>query len=278
MKKSLLPLLVLTGLIFFNAKSQDTIPNNGFEQWTSPFDPMYWQSTNDLLPPGTINCYQTSNSVQGDYSIQLKTIDMSGMPVPGVITLGTIDINSSYGGIPFTGKPVALKGFMMHNSSGDEILIGIEFFKNGTQIGGGLLTTSDSIPDFTEFVIPLDFTSNENPDTLNITILTDPYAVGSSVNIDALEFEFETTGTNWSEKIRQEMKCFPNPSTGMLNIDLPEYSDYTLKVLNVTGKVLLDEKYNSKEILLNLDFLNPGMYIIVVESNGQLYKEKVTIL
>jgi len=278
MKKTLLPLLVLVGFLFFNAKAQDTIPNSGFEAWTSPFDAMYWQSTNDLLPPGTINCYQNSNSVEGEYSMQLKTIDLSGMPVPGVITLGTIDINNSYGGIPFTGKPIALKGFMMHNSSGDQILIGIEFLKNGNQIGGGLLTTSDSIPDFTEFVISIDFTSNENPDTLNITILTDPYSIGSSVNIDALEFEFETTGMNLSDNMKQEMKCFPNPSTGILNIDMPGYSDYTLKVLNITGKVMLDEKYNSEKILLNLDLLNPGMYILIVESKGQLYKEKVTIL
>jgi len=78
--------------------------------------------------------------------------------------------------------------------------------------------------------------------------------------------------------MKQEMKCFPNPSTGILNIDMPGYSDYTLKVLNITGKVMLDEKYNSEKILLNLDLLNPGMYILIVESKGQLYKEKVTIL
>ena len=239
--------------------------------------PIHWQSTNNLLPPGTINCYQTTNSYKGKYSIQLKTIDLSGIPVPGVITLGIIDINTSYGGIPFTAKPVALKGFMMHNSSGDQILIGIEFFKNGVQIGGGLLTTSDSIPEFTEFVIPIDFTSNDNPDTLNITILTDPYAIGSSVNIDALEFELETTGTNMSEDLVQDMNCFPNPSSGILNIEFP-VSDFTLKVINLTGEVLLDKKCYSNDIVLNLEFLKPGMYIVFAESNGQLYKKKITIL
>ena len=161
----------------------------------------------------------------------------------------------------------------MHNSFGDEILIGIEFFTNGVQIGGGLLTTSDSIPEFAEFVIPIEFYSNENPDTLNITILTDPYAIGSSLNIDALEFEFETTGTDLSEDLGQDMNCFPNPSTGILNIEFPA-SDFTLKVLNLTGEVLVDKKCYSNEIALNLEFLKPGSILFLQKAMVNYTRKK----
>ncbi|MCD4683211.1 MAG: T9SS type A sorting domain-containing protein [Bacteroidales bacterium] len=267
----------LISFAFLHSYGQDTIPNHGFEQWITPINPTHWESTNIMLPPGTINCYQTTNSFEGEYALQLKTIDLSGTPVPGVVTLGTIDYYISYGGVPFSERPVALKGYLRHPSSGDEILIGIEFFKNGNMIGGGLFTTSDSIPEFTEFIVPLDYTSNEYPDTLNITILTDPYVMGSSLLVDALEFEFETTGVSFLNENNQEIRCFPNPSNGIVNIEFPEYSDYTIKVLNLNGEVLIKKEIHSDICPLNLEALNPGMYIIRTDGNNIIYSDKVII-
>jgi len=277
MNKITLISLTLLSIIILNSNAQDTIPNNGFEQWLTPFTPNNWENTNVLLPPGTINCYQTTNSYDGEYALQLKTFDLSGTPVPGVVTLGTIDFYSSYGGVQFSERPVALKGFLQHPSSGDEILIGIEFFKNGNNIGGALFTTNDSIPEFTEFTIPIDFVTNEYPDTLNITILTDPYVMGSSVLIDALEFEFETTSVNSIEESNSDLRCFPNPSKGFVNIKFPQRDNYTVKVLNLNGEVLFSKELSSIDCSLNLLGLQLGMYLITAESNNHVFSDKIMI-
>jgi len=124
-------LILFASLIFsFHiTNGQDTIPNRNFETWYNPTTPAHWESTNLLLPPGNINCNQTTNSYSGEFALQLKTIDLNSIPVPGVATLGTIEMGNTSGGINFTSRPVALHGFFRHPTSGDEIMIAIEFFK-----------------------------------------------------------------------------------------------------------------------------------------------------
>ncbi len=120
------------------AYGQDTIPNGNFENWITVYNPESWETTNLLLPPGVNNCTRSTSSYTGTYALYMESIDLDGMVVPGVATLGTLEIYNTKGGIPFTSKPVALTGFYQHPSSGDEILIGVEFFKDGAEIGGGL--------------------------------------------------------------------------------------------------------------------------------------------
>jgi hypothetical protein len=161
--------ILFSGNIF----AQDTLPNPDFEQWITNTIPNSWSSTNTLLPPGNIVCFRTTNSQTGNYAVQLKTIDLDGMAVPGVLTLGYVGMGFTAGGIAFTQKPLSLKGYIRHPSYGDEVMIIAEFYKNGNQIGSGFWSTTDSIGDYTEFVAPIVFQSMDTPDTLNITIITD---------------------------------------------------------------------------------------------------------
>ena len=196
MKLSRLAFLIILIIPFQFLYSQDTIQNGGFETWYTPNYVQHWQTTNNVLPPGFVNCTQTSNSHTGNFAMQMKTIDMDGYLIPGVLTLGTVGIGFTSGGVPFTGKPVALHLFIRHPSAGDEIFLATEFFLEGEVIGGGSWSTTDSIAEYTEIVIPINYTSNFNPDTMNITLLTDAFTEGSMIQVDDVSVEYPITATS----------------------------------------------------------------------------------
>ena len=64
-----------------------------------------------------------------------------------------------------------------------------------------------------------------------------------------------------------QIKFFPNPSEGQLNLIFPEYSDYLVGVYDLKGKLILDFKIdNSKQYLLDITSLEKGPYLINIKS------------
>lgn len=271
-------LLITISVVFISICSygQDTIPNQNFENWVTSYHPKNWETTNLMLPAGITNCSRSTNSYSGDYALFLKTIDLDGMLVPGVATVGTLELFNTTGGIPFTSKPEALKGFYQHPSSGDEILIGVEFFKDGSAIGGGLWTTTDSVSNYTEFYIPITFYSNQTPDTLNITIVTDQFKTGSSVLIDGLEMEFQTTQIN--ETIKENtITCYPNPSTGIITFNLGTQNDSNIQIYSLDGKLVKEVNTKSKSTNIDLLHCQPGIYSAIVRQGSEIMLEKIIL-
>jgi hypothetical protein len=260
-------LIVSIFAIFFstNAITQDSIPNNSFENWYSSTIPSDWQTTNIFLPPETTTCTQDSNAYNGNLAIHLKTIKLDDFLIPGVATLGNVEINSVSGGIPYTDKPNSIIGFVKHPGQGDSVFVAIQFFKNGQIIGGGIWGTSDSIPSYTSFSAPIQFYSNENPDTMNIIILTDPNKQGSTLIVDDLHLEIQT-GMKTNKKI-EKLHIYPNPATNELNIDLETTTYYNYSIYNISGTKLQEENNIHGRRKANISILNPGTYIIVVMEN-----------
>lgn len=259
--------ILFSGNIF----AQDTLPNPDYEQWITNTLPKNWSSTNSLLPPGNIVCFQTTNSHTGNYAVQLKTIDLDGMAVPGVLTLGYVGMGFTAGGIAFTQKPVSLKGYIRHPSYGDEVMVIAEFYKNGNPIGSGFWSTTDSIGDYTEFVAPIAFQSTESPDTLNITIITDQNQVGSSLQIDALEFEYTTTSVK--EKNSPSATLYPNPCTDRLFLSTLETDPEDILIYDLSGqKIHLDSSIRSG--VIDVTALPTGIYIAELHFQDAVLRKK----
>lgn len=271
MKKLSIILSAIFLLSIFTSNAQDSIPNADFETWTTGTSPQSWQTVNSLLPPGFFACYQTANSYSADYALQLKTIDVDGLVVPGVVTLGEVGMGYTAGGIGFTAKPQSLKGFIRHPSAGDEVMVVAQFFKNGNEIGSAFWSTTDSVGDFTEFVAPVYFQTNENPDTLNITILSDPTTIGSSLVIDMLAFEFPTVAVH--EPSEQKIAIYPNPCSTKLFMDLPGNMPVEVRIFDMQGKQVFHTKQQERTI--GTASLPRGMYTVLVQSKDEMFREKL---
>lgn len=84
----------------------------------------------------------------------------------------------------------------------------------------------------------------------------------------------EDTSTNSIiRQINQGFKAYPNPSSGIFNVTLPAVSsNSTLQVLDLTGRVVHTQQvFNQQEVQLDLSGYYPGMYILNLSGNKQIY-------
>ena len=272
---STLIISILSIFLSVTVIAQDSIPNYNFENWYTSETPHNWETTNIFLPPGLATCTRDTIAYNGNYAMKLKTIKVDDFLIPGVATLGHVEIYSVSGGIPFTKRPNSLSGFVRHPGQGDSVFIAIQFFKNGQTIGGGTWGTTDSIPSFTSFSAPIEFSSNENPDTMNIVFLTDPNKQGSTMIIDDLQLEIQT-GTATFKEIKK-LHIYPNPTINHLIIDPQSTTTYDYAIYNISGRKLQEENNIRGRKKANLSILNPGTYIIVVKGEDRVLGRELFI-
>jgi hypothetical protein len=73
----------------------------------------------------------------------------------------------------------------------------------------------------------------------------------------------------------QDIQIFPNPTSGILNIVIPENKmNNKIMLFDLTGKMLKNEEISTSTI--NINELHPGIYLLrVVTGNGNIYNAKV---
>jgi hypothetical protein len=73
-----------------------------------------------------------------------------------------------------------------------------------------------------------------------------------------------------------QLRIYPNPTTGLLDIDFPGMDDLTeIKVYDVVGQLKMDVK-NVRQIDIS-DF-SAGVYILVIKNNKESWMNKITKL
>jgi len=272
MKKIALLTTFAFALVSFNLMAQDTIPNPNFENWLSNTNPESWNTVNDLLPFGNACCFQSTDSYEGDYALFMKTIDMEGLLVPAVTSLGTVGMGYTEGGIPFKSRPESLTGYYKHPSAGDVVMLSAEFFRNGETIGHAYWATSDSVAEYTLLNIPVTFISAEEPDTLNITILTDQNILGSTLTLDGFMFNYPPV---LQEEINSvNVNVYPNPTKDFLQIEYGKIVD-KLQISNLNGHVILEKHGIQKLERINIQALPKGTYIMRLQCGTSVYHKKI---
>ncbi|NTV83852.1 MAG: T9SS type A sorting domain-containing protein [Bacteroidales bacterium] len=72
------------------------------------------------------------------------------------------------------------------------------------------------------------------------------------------------------------LKIIPNPASDYFRLDLNENITGNIKVLDLTGRVVLSEKINSTD-LVSLEEIPEGIYIVVFMSDQELFTGKLTV-
>lgn len=193
------------------AHAQTQLPNVGFEQWTGN-KPTGWDASNFVAGIFNIQTVfkDTAAPAEGLSNALLQTklfnLVVVTPTIPGIVTLGTIVVNTTTftgtveGGIPFTGRPLSLKGYINAQPvAGDSGMIAIGFSKwDGTKrdtIGEGIAWYATPHNEWVAFDVPITFTSAQNPDSLNIIVScsavgNEVFLAGSQMRIDSLAFNY----------------------------------------------------------------------------------------
>ncbi len=276
-------IILIAGSINLNAQD---IPNGDFENWTTG-KPTGWDASNISALSVVTVTQETSNAYSNTSACKIESVsNMFAGTIPGFITLGVFDMGtqSIEGGIAFTYRPTSMKGYYKYQpASGDQAFFGVGISKwNGTSrdtIGQGYINVSSAANTWTPFEVPIDWTSEENPDSLNIIIsssdiISGNYSVGSILWIDDISFDYTPLNVSKIEKSSNTLKNYPNPFNYETNISFISNGNqkYNLTVYNTIGKAVYTTVISSKSGVnnykLNASNLPAGLYIYNLSGNN----------
>lgn len=115
----------------------------------------------------------------------------------------------------------------------------------------------------------IDQTNALSPTTM-ATNGTTYYAVNKindcASNAFAVTVTFPLTNSTF-DNIINSVKIYPNPTTGLVTVNIANLMDAKLQVLDITGKVLINQSLINKATTIDLKYLTSGMYLFKVSSN-----------
>lgn len=80
-------------------------------------------------------------------------------------------------------------------------------------------------------------------------------------------------------EIQFEYKIYPNPSNNELSIESPD-SILEISILSTNGKVLINKEYEEDSNFENIELIDlpSGIYILVVNTENKIYKDKFVVI
>jgi hypothetical protein len=283
MKRTLLLITALVVTAFQVNAQNDTIPNPSYEHWFTENDVeliQSWSSTNPWVSlVGIVNIFKDSDAYDGDFAVELKTVIVPIGPfnVPGLITLGSVAVNvitteaSIEGGIPWTSKPAMLKGYYKYNpADGDSCGIIALFTRfipakgKRDTLGIGTFYSTQTVEEWTQFNMNINFFSAEIPDSMNIIVsssasLFDPI-VGSTLWVDAFEFE-GSSGIGLDIIPNVGVNVYPNPAKNYVTFAFEKsINESELIIYNLDGQMVRSDLVSGKEKTLQVGDLPAGTY------------------
>ncbi len=198
-----------------------------------------WFKNNTVIPGATAITYSATTA--GSYTV---TASLNGCASPSsppsIVTLKTAPATPT----------VTQAGMVLTSSS----TTGNQWYKNGVLISGAVNRT---------------FTLNSNGTyTVVVTGNGCSSAPSAAVNITSL-------GIKNDQQLK--LAIYPNPSTGLVNLTLPESQVYEITVADITGKVILNQKVNETKAQLNLNPASKGIYLLKISSQGATTIRKLII-
>lgn len=275
--------IILLG--FITTSFAQSIPNAGFESWTSMgaySNPDGWDQLNSYTSlAGVYTCEQGSPGTVGSYYLKLTSKTVTGVGVvPGVAVSGVIDVatQQAKSGFAFSSQPQALTGKWQHmifGSSQGYIDVKLTKWNNANHtriiVAQGHVDLTGMAMSWANFSIPLAYLETFAPDSCIISLSasgTNP-TNNDYLWVDALAFTGNVTAmpslNNGSKTV-----VFPNPSNNNLNIDLSDISlkQVQIKVLNLLGNEMLrlENIENNPKVSIDISSLSQGTYIVQVNT------------
>lgn len=301
MKKTLLFGLLIS-FTFGSAFSQEAqVPNGGFETWETHVlgyeTPVGWDNPNAVLALfGLTPVTPSEDAAGGTFSALLESKLLQATDgefvIPGVVTLGTFVVDyinntaTLEGGIPFTDRPIALKGsYKNYPAAGDSTMIVAIFTRwvpakgKRDTIGFAGMFPKETIDTWTNFSIPVNFFTEDAPDTMNVNVVSSNMMFpnkDSYMFIDNLAFEYPA-GIHEQEFL-VETSVFPNPATDKVSFSFEKDIRAEIQIFSNDGQIVYSSFVDGNKQEADLSQLSSGTYFYtVLEGNKKLSSGKIIL-
>lgn len=289
---------IIAGFLFYfsnSAVAQCPVPNGDFSDWTNDTVPSSWNGAISFdLFIYTYNFY-TSHKTTDAHSapnacviISEKTIPILGTLLPGVLSLGNqyldvLNMGFTYsGGIPVNVRPISMRGYYKYEFPvKDTFSIKCICKKGGDIIATGEFRSEISKSVYTSFNIPINYTIEEIPDSINIICMSSAGYVpksGTSLYLDDLEVDYEGSGGPESISIDDMINAYPNPSADFIFLTLNENEKNTINVYDITGRLIFS-KYTSLALeSLDMRYCQTGLYLIEIRNSKGRFQKQISLI
>ncbi len=277
--------------------AQDTLNNYGLNSWESsgkqpPFDweePIGWTSSNSLTEFISAGVSKTQIPQSGSLQAQIKTLNVFGQNVPGLLFYGDFPVSISdtariplLGGEPMTTVKSMAYGLYNFTSSDTTdsatVIIAFKKFNTSTQkpeaVAMGTLRLAQTQAGLYPFVVDIKMLNGTTPDSVSITMIstgTSDFKNGGILTVDFLQF---TQPLSVNPIIPSTVSIYPNPAQNEVFIELPNanntgYTSYT--ITDIMGKQIATGTIAKNSLLQKVDVanLNKGYYFIVLNTANE---------
>src|ERR1035437_10128853 len=212
-----------------------TIPNNGFENWTSmgSYDnPDSWGTMNNTTATsGIFTAVKGIPGNPGNYYHQLTSTTVGASVVNGIAVCGKLDSISlqPISGMAFTLRPLNFTGkwqHMIYGSSQGSVSVKLTRWDSGLNqritVASANRTLSGMVMSWASFTIPFVYSDGMFPDTCMIVLKasgTSP-AEYDYLFVDNLAFTGSNVGIENNEIQLNNISVFPNPSNNLLQVGI----------------------------------------------------------
>jgi len=85
---------------------------------------------------------------------------------------------------------------------------------------------------------------------------------------------FTVTGI---ELNKLEASVYPNPTSGRVFLDVANGGDFSVVVVDITGKAVLQQEFRNGNSIQEINLTNPGIYMLKIVKDDQILTEKVVV-
>jgi hypothetical protein len=208
----------------------------------------------------------------------------------GILLTGTINIATQKlkQGIPYTSKPEGMAYYTKYSPAGIDTAFTIVALTkwNGTSrdtIGFATDIITSNIISWSKRIVPIIYDANLTaaPDTLIILFSSSSRVapkLGSTFILD--EINLYPTGTsNIIETASDNLVVYPNPVSSVLNLKNIDSNISNIKIFDVSGKKVFENKISTFTSTLNLSALSNGLYYMIGSdaNNNAISKTKFEV-
>lgn len=195
--------LLLFSVFSFALCAQNSIPNGGFENWTSTsfnqLDNYVTRPGISLFITGALTTTRSNDRFNGNFSIRMETKSTAEDTIAGVFTSGDFDTEN---GFPYSQQPDSIVGYYKSDvKAGDSAFIVVRFSNAGTIFSFQVIDFVGVQNSWTRFSVPLNLAMT--PDSMFIAAtssnLINEVGIqpGSWLMLDSLHF----VGTGITQQI-----------------------------------------------------------------------------
>ena len=244
-------------LLLIAATIYPQVPNGNFEEWETVDSievPKYWTISNEFC------CYEVEkviDAIEGEFSLKLSVHTPTGL-IPEWLAETTVQVGQVYQSLN-----AAIRIDSMYWG---KVAIKVLELKNGIYQEIGNWETTETTNGAKQISVPLNQTQTDslkiqlNAMIVNPTQLPVGYA---GLIVDEIELSL-TTSTGEQNRLEELVRIYPNPTSGIVNIEYPnDFNPKIARLYDSEGKLVLVSE--------NVDFIDLNgfpidTYLLVIQA------------